>query len=238
MNMLETKRHMDDSSSDVSTHDDKKQHTKPGRKPIETEPKSKRTAQNRAAQRAYRERKERKMKDLEDKVSLLEDDRMRAEAQIELLKSELSRYRGHTDFSDLKLASVKREPSDRNNSSQEFTVGFPWAKKNSVGSESRSNASSNHLPDLTSGSSSSNSPLNENVISPQSNSSDNYSVPTTGSLSTRHKTSSLFEEELDPFCTSLNEACGTRYKPIPKYHRDSQSYPQQQEVKAPELPAS
>ncbi|KAM9939017.1 hypothetical protein OXX80_001492 [Metschnikowia pulcherrima] len=238
MNMLETKRHMDDSSSDVSTHDDKKQHTKPGRKPIETEPKSKRTAQNRAAQRAYRERKERKMKDLEDKVSLLEDDRMRAEAQIELLKSELSRYRGHTDFSDLKLASVKREPSDRNNSSQEFTVGFPWAKKNSVGSESRSNASSNHLPDLTSGSSSSNSPLNENVISPQSNSSDNYSVPTTGSLSTRHKTSSLFEEELDPFCTSLNEACGTRYKPIPKYHRDSQSYPQQQEVKAPELPQS
>ncbi|KAF8002214.1 hypothetical protein HF325_003179 [Metschnikowia pulcherrima] len=196
--MLETKRHMDDSSLDVSTHDDKKQHTKPGRKPIETEPKSKRTAQNRAAQRAYRERKERKMKDLEDKVSLLEDDRMRAEAQIELLKSELSRYRGHTDFSDLKLASVKREPSDRNNSLQEFTVGFPWAKKNSVGSESRSNASSNHLPDLT----------------------------------------IFFEEELDPFCTSLNEACGTRYKPIPKYHRDSQSYPQQQEVKAPELPAS
>lgn len=49
-----------------------------GRKPIDTEPKSKRTAQNRAAQRAYRERKERKMKELEDKVRLLEDANVRA----------------------------------------------------------------------------------------------------------------------------------------------------------------
>ena len=50
---------------------------KSGQKPIDTEPKSKRTAQNRAAQRAYRERKERKMKELEDKVRLLEDANVR-----------------------------------------------------------------------------------------------------------------------------------------------------------------
>ncbi|KAK6462262.1 Bzip transcription factor Pap1 bound To Dna, partial [Scheffersomyces coipomensis] len=66
------------------------------RKPIETEPKSKRTAQNRAAQRAYRERKERKMKDLEDKVKNLEDKNIKVtteadflKAQVEMLKKEL-----------------------------------------------------------------------------------------------------------------------------------------------------
>ncbi|OBA20018.1 YAP1 redox domain-containing protein [Metschnikowia bicuspidata var. bicuspidata NRRL YB-4993] len=240
--MLDTKRPIDEESPDFSSHDDKKQHTKPGRKPIDTEPKSKRTAQNRAAQRAYRERKERKMKDLEDKVSLLEDDKMKAEAQIELLKSELSRYRGHSDFSDLKPLSnarVKRESSESGLSLSDFTVGFPWAKKQSADSEVRSNASSNHLPDLTSGSSSSNSPLNENVIvSPHSNSSDNYSVPSSGLVDLRHTTSSLFDEELNPFCTSLNEACGTRLKPIPKFHRDSQSFPLQQDTKASALPQS
>ncbi|GEQ70864.1 hypothetical protein JCM33374_g4544 [Metschnikowia sp. JCM 33374] len=238
--MLETKRHMDEVSSDASTHDDKKQHTKPGRKPIDTEPKSKRTAQNRAAQRAYRERKERKMKDLEDKVTSLEDDKMQAEAQIELLKKELSRYRGHSDFSDLKLPAstkVKSESTGSGVPQSDFTVGFPWAKKNSV-SETRSNASSNHLPDLTSGSSSSNSPLNEFVISPHSNTSDSYSVPNSGSIDTQHTTASLFEEELNPFCASLNEACGTRFKPIPKFHRDSQSFPPNQETNADALPLS
>lgn len=45
---------------------------KPGRKPLTTEPSSKRKAQNRAAQRAFRERKEKHLKDLETKVTELE----------------------------------------------------------------------------------------------------------------------------------------------------------------------
>ncbi|KAI8809005.1 hypothetical protein BJ742DRAFT_246223 [Cladochytrium replicatum] len=45
---------------------------KPGRKPATTEPTNKRTAQNRAAQRAFRERKERYVKDLEARVKELE----------------------------------------------------------------------------------------------------------------------------------------------------------------------
>ncbi|ROT36593.1 PAP1-domain-containing protein [Sodiomyces alkalinus F11] len=44
---------------------------KPGRKPLTSEPSSKRKAQNRAAQRAFRERKEKHLKDLEDKVEEL-----------------------------------------------------------------------------------------------------------------------------------------------------------------------
>lgn len=153
------------SSLSPDAHDDKKAHTKPGRKPIETEPKSKRTAQNRAAQRAYRERKERKMKELEDKVKDLEDVNIKIstdsdylQAQVEILKGELSRYRGHSDFSDLKLPKKvghlsnpktggyvpkfedeeSKNSLDDNfadiaqevsNSSPSSTADFPWSKE-------------------------------------------------------------------------------------------------------------
>ncbi|KAJ5223880.1 AP-1-like transcription factor napA [Penicillium chermesinum] len=45
---------------------------KPGRKPLTSEPTTKRKAQNRAAQRAFRERKEKHLKDLETKVEELQ----------------------------------------------------------------------------------------------------------------------------------------------------------------------
>ncbi|KAF9426580.1 DNA-binding transcription factor yap1 [Podila epigama] len=46
---------------------------KAGRKPLTTEPTNKRKAQNRAAQRAFRERKERYVKSLEDRIKELEE---------------------------------------------------------------------------------------------------------------------------------------------------------------------
>ncbi|KAG0275110.1 DNA-binding transcription factor yap1 [Linnemannia exigua] len=46
---------------------------KAGRKPLTTEPTTKRKAQNRAAQRAFRERKEKYVKSLEDRIKELED---------------------------------------------------------------------------------------------------------------------------------------------------------------------
>jgi len=73
---------------------------KPGRKPLTTEPSSKRKAQNRAAQRAFRERKERHLKDLENKVQELEklsevanteNDALRA--KVDKLTVELSEYK-------------------------------------------------------------------------------------------------------------------------------------------------
>ncbi|CAG8544896.1 15368_t:CDS:10 [Acaulospora colombiana] len=48
------------------------QKKKPGRKPLTNTPSSKRKAQNRAAQRAFRERKERYVKELESKIEELE----------------------------------------------------------------------------------------------------------------------------------------------------------------------
>lgn len=73
---------------------------KPGRKPLTSEPTSKRKAQNRAAQRAFRERKEKHLKDLEIKVDELQksSDNTTQEngllrAQMERMQVELKEYR-------------------------------------------------------------------------------------------------------------------------------------------------
>ncbi|EKG11847.1 Basic-leucine zipper (bZIP) transcription factor [Macrophomina phaseolina MS6] len=73
---------------------------KPGRKPLTSEPTTKRKAQNRAAQRAFRERKEKHLKDLESKVTELQkaSDAANHEngllrAQVERLQMELREYR-------------------------------------------------------------------------------------------------------------------------------------------------
>lgn len=232
---METKRaYVED---EAFGHDDKKAHTKPGRKPIETEPKSKRTAQNRAAQRAYRERKERKMKDLEDKVADLEDANVKAvseldllKAQIDLLKRELSRYRGHTDFTDLNLPqkvgkltqpNVKRESSD---SLQDLSLGFPWSKEN-LNSDYTNDSASSNLPDLVSGSSANSTPNEITNVSPDSNSSDSNQLNLNLSPQNQFNIATTFEEQVDPFCVKLNEACGTKLCPVPKYKRSSNEVP-------------
>ncbi|KAI1309264.1 transcription factor PAP1-domain-containing protein [Xylaria venustula] len=73
---------------------------KPGRKPLTNEPSSKRKAQNRAAQRAFRERKEKHLKDLETKVEELEkasdatnSENTQLRSQIEKLTVELEQYK-------------------------------------------------------------------------------------------------------------------------------------------------
>ncbi|KAK0641167.1 transcription factor PAP1-domain-containing protein [Cercophora newfieldiana] len=64
---------------------------KPGRKPLTTEPSSKRKAQNRAAQRAFRERKEKHLKDLETKVEELEQASQAANHENELLRAKVDK---------------------------------------------------------------------------------------------------------------------------------------------------
>lgn len=77
-----------------------KQAKKPGRKPLTQEPTNKRKAQNRAAQRAFRERKEQHLKDLETKVEEMEKDSQATNqenselrATVERLTVELKEYR-------------------------------------------------------------------------------------------------------------------------------------------------
>ncbi|KAM0817019.1 putative BZIP domain-containing protein [Seiridium cardinale] len=76
---------------------------KPGRKPLTNEPSSpvqKRKAQNRAAQRAFRERKEQHLKDLETKVEELEkaseqthNENSQLRAQVDKMAMELNEYK-------------------------------------------------------------------------------------------------------------------------------------------------
>ncbi|KAI3406216.2 hypothetical protein KGF56_001058 [Candida oxycetoniae] len=292
--------------------DSKKFHTKPGRKPIDTEPKSKRTAQNRAAQRAYRERKERKMKDLEDRVKMLEDENVKAttetdflHAQVNILKNELAKYRGTTDFSDLELPQTvghlthpqsnkeyfshhhhhhhnhnhnQKQNSDaiidststdtakeatsnappteskstqssvsgqspqfsvsgKSPQSSRFSFGAPWSKDNlnflkqqqgqrqKQGQGQRNDSSTTRpidngvdgpCPDLVSGSSTSTTPLDDNIlVSPDSIPSSSNITSKNSNLEFAHN----FEEQIDPFCSKLNEACGTKANPIPKQRR-------------------
>ncbi|KAJ2381239.1 DNA-binding transcription factor yap1, partial [Coemansia sp. RSA 2603] len=59
---------------------------RPGRKPITTEATTKRTAQNRAAQRAFRERRQQYLKGLEDKIQELTERQERTERENKKLK--------------------------------------------------------------------------------------------------------------------------------------------------------
>ncbi|KAJ4259778.1 DNA-binding transcription factor yap1 [Fusarium torreyae] len=103
----EKRSHPDDEDDEDSPGQDHKRREstdkvpkKPGRKPLTSEPSSKRKAQNRAAQRAFRERKEKHLKDLETKVEELEKASQAANhengllrAQVERMTSELNQYK-------------------------------------------------------------------------------------------------------------------------------------------------
>lgn len=77
---------------------------KPGRKPLTTEPSSKRKAQNRAAQRAFRERKEKHLKELETKVEELEK-------ASEVDKKEKDALRAKVDKMTVELNEYKKRVS-------------------------------------------------------------------------------------------------------------------------------
>ncbi|CAG7953321.1 unnamed protein product [Penicillium olsonii] len=99
------KRKSLDGKSDIESEETGKKRReseakKPGRKPLTSEPTTKRKAQNRAAQRAFRERKEKHLKDLEDTVESLQQRSDTADqengllrAQVERLQVELREYR-------------------------------------------------------------------------------------------------------------------------------------------------
>ncbi|KAK7420286.1 DNA-binding transcription factor yap1 [Neonectria magnoliae] len=94
----EKRSHPDDEDDEDSPGNDPKRREstdkvpkKPGRKPLTSEPSSKRKAQNRAAQRAFRERKERHLKDLETKVEELEKASEAANHENSMLRAKVDR---------------------------------------------------------------------------------------------------------------------------------------------------
>ncbi|KAI9708632.1 MAG: DNA-binding transcription factor yap1 [Bogoriella megaspora] len=119
---------------------DDKTAKKPGRKPLTSEPTTKRKAQNRAAQRAFRERKEKHLKDLETKVNELEKESETKNhengllrAQVARLQIELREYRKRLS---LNSTGINRSPpisgvsnllpqKKTNNPSNGFEFEFP-----------------------------------------------------------------------------------------------------------------
>ncbi|KIW93233.1 uncharacterized protein Z519_05838 [Cladophialophora bantiana CBS 173.52] len=108
---------------------------KPGRKPLTSEPTSKRKAQNRAAQRAFRERKEKHLKDLETKVEDLEKASESANhengllrAQVERLQVELKEYRKRLSWissNGLNRSQPVAVSQSRNPNGNDFQFEFP-----------------------------------------------------------------------------------------------------------------
>ncbi|KAJ2233659.1 DNA-binding transcription factor yap1 [Coemansia sp. RSA 485] len=84
------KRHNSTDLSDDAQQGDKK---RAGRKPITTEASSKRTAQNRAAQRAFRERKQQHLKGLEEKIQELTERQERTERENRQLRNSIDRLK-------------------------------------------------------------------------------------------------------------------------------------------------
>jgi AP-1-like factor len=171
---------------------------KPGRKIDNTEPVSKRKAQNRAAQRAFRERKEKHLKDLEDRVAELETESRSKNNENKFLKDQVTRLENE----------LKKYRSSRNSNvsvpstdgSKKFTFEFPFFASN----EDKLPATSGNLQLDKS------SPLSFNQ-SPSLISDSSSSQPTPETADT------------ESFCDKLNLACGTTENPIPLAASNPQS---------------
>ena len=128
----------DDEGGGKRREGEEKTSKKPGRKPLTSEPTSKRKAQNRAAQRAFRERKERHLKDLETKVEDLEKSSESAShengllrAQVERLQVELKEYRKRLSWvssnglNRSQPISFNQAQKSNANSGNDFQFEFP-----------------------------------------------------------------------------------------------------------------
>lgn len=167
---------------------------KPGRK-ADAEPVSKRKAQNRAAQRAFRERKERHLKELEDRVSELESESHTANTENSFLKEQVARLQGELQ----KYRTSKNtnySVSTSSNSSNQFTFEFPFYR----GKE-------NKKPSLAS--------INSQESSPGLASKPHSAFGSVSSVSSSQ--SSIFDRPREEsFCDKLSDACGDCNNPIPR----------------------
>ncbi|KAG5363775.1 AP-1-like transcription factor YAP1 [Yarrowia sp. B02] len=105
---------------------DPKKPRKPGRKPETTIPASKRKAQNRAAQRAFRERKEKHLRDLETKISQLEGETAAKNSENEFLRFQVQRLQNELKLYREKPAQTAAVSAPiPEMSAKPFTFEFP-----------------------------------------------------------------------------------------------------------------
>ncbi|KAF9202911.1 DNA-binding transcription factor yap1 [Haplosporangium sp. Z 27] len=132
---------------------------KAGRKPLTTEPTNKRKAQNRAAQRAFRDRKERYVKSLEDRIKELE------ELNPGKTDSKLAE-----ENMNLKVLVQKLETENYFLKEQAFTFDFPITQP---GLYSLNKAAQDNNPNTTHSQGSSNSDQSSQSLSSQTTDSIN-----------------------------------------------------------------
>ncbi|RHZ80237.1 hypothetical protein Glove_138g6 [Diversispora epigaea] len=160
----------DNALSEQSTEPLKK---KPGRKPLNNTPSSKRKAQNRAAQRAFRERKERYVKELETKITELESLSAKSAQENQQLKSLVEQLQ--TENFILKQTS--------------FSFEFPLTK-----TEKSTTLVDKNITDLMSP-----SPSSSSVSSLAQQQLQQQSPPSTTTDTLKSLLSSINDNMLDPF---------------------------------------
>lgn len=178
----------------MSTFSEKPSTSKPGRKLLTTEPKNKRTAQNRAAQRAFRERKERKLQELEDKVSQLEQEKSAIASESDLLRmqvkslmDQLNSYKNKTATTNSSGSSPAGVSDTHRSISSASSIVDNWKTDNYLDDYKGDFKSENYLGDLLQ-----QQQQQQQLQQPKGDYNE------------------------DVFCKSLNEVCGTKECPLPK----------------------
>ncbi|KAJ3097253.1 hypothetical protein HDU97_005052 [Phlyctochytrium planicorne] len=149
--VLKIEDHDDEDDHDHEHHneDGPPQKRKPGRKLANTVPANKRTAQNRAAQRAFRERKERYLKDLEAKAEELEQLRKAIAAGNVPSVPSVTQNNGSTDVVMAENKSLKERISaleSENSVLREMTFSFDFNRAGNNFLLSSLTSSDNGLP--------------------------------------------------------------------------------------------
>lgn len=203
---------------------------------LDPEARLKRTQQNRAAQRAFRERKEKKMRELENKVTKLTEIQRQNEIessflrdQLNLLLLELKKYRPTTE-NDLKILNYLSKHSNDSESSTVPTLNTVDTTTTTTSSSHNTNWLDKLLLDndlftqqlfdnqLHNSTDNSASPLsfsnkyndNQIVFNSNANSKDQLNSDTALDFDNQ------FDEQVANFCVKMNEACGTKNNPIPR----------------------
>ncbi|ODV91147.1 hypothetical protein CANCADRAFT_117617 [Tortispora caseinolytica NRRL Y-17796] len=208
------------------------------------DPESKRKSQNRAAQRAFRERKEQRLKELNARVEQLEESSKEVNAENSFLKAQIARlqeevaaYRKRTIAlmqGKTTLSSATSTPSsiaDSANDAQ-FTFEFPFYEKKPL--TTRPDHESQGSPESTTKSQNANFSDNLSpgsvsdfsaLFSPASITSSSSLEPTMPELSlpappikgtAKEDPGTETSNEKGDFCSKLNEACGNCDQPVPK----------------------
>ncbi|EDO17648.1 hypothetical protein Kpol_1004p22 [Vanderwaltozyma polyspora DSM 70294] len=183
---------------------------------IDAEARIRRTAQNRAAQRAFRERKEKKMKELENKVNSLENIHQKNEVETEFLRSqvltlvnELKKYRSETtsDSKILKLVSNSRENTRDLRHDSITSLDSDQSPLNDI---SKFNLNLGHI-------NLSNSPNSSSIMSLSPTASNNLpNASDSGLFSNDFNFNNQFDEQVSTFCAKMNNNFENRKKIIKK----------------------